>query len=172
MPKAIPTGAFFGCTALKEVLLPDGLTEIGEEAFGDNTALEKLSIPESVTKIGAYAFWHCSHAALSLSIPDSVTEIGINAFEETSWLKGQTAQWLTVGEGVLIRYNGEETSVTLPEEVRFLSNAFDQNDHVKEVTLPSSLLGVAADAFGESSVEKVHYSGENEAIQKAVENLL
>ena len=43
-----------------EVIIPDGVTEIGEKAFADCNNLSRVVIPESVTKIEATAFRYCS----------------------------------------------------------------------------------------------------------------
>ena len=55
----IETGAFSGCTALKEANLPESLTNLGGEAFYDCTALTKITLPKSVTKISYTTFHNC-----------------------------------------------------------------------------------------------------------------
>lgn len=51
--------AFAGNASLKSVNLNQGLSEIGEGAFGLCTGLTEITIPSSVTRIGSYAFWGC-----------------------------------------------------------------------------------------------------------------
>ena len=51
--------AFWGCVALTEISLSDGLTEIGEGAFG-GCRLSELTIPSSVVTIGNFAFIECN----------------------------------------------------------------------------------------------------------------
>lgn len=46
----------------------------------DRNTITELVIPEGITKIGNYAFFKCSSLA-SLTIPNSVTSIGIHAFD-------------------------------------------------------------------------------------------
>ena len=53
--KAIPAGTFRG-TDIASVVIPDGVTSIGEEAFADCKNLTSIVIPDSVTYIGANAF--------------------------------------------------------------------------------------------------------------------
>ena len=56
------------------LVLPDSVTEIGEEVFSGCTGLTHVVIPNSVTKIGGGAFNECS-SLTSVAIPDSITEI-------------------------------------------------------------------------------------------------
>ena len=56
---AIGDGAFYACSGLENVVLPDSVTSIGEYAFTDCISLEGIIIPHSVTSIGAGAFAGC-----------------------------------------------------------------------------------------------------------------
>ena len=71
--------AFYGCTDLKSVEIPNSVTTIGDYAFGGCTDLTSITIPESVTSIGESAFYGCT-GLTSLTIPSSVTSIGDRAF--------------------------------------------------------------------------------------------
>lgn len=55
----IESEAFMGCTELTEVVIPEGVTEIGMWAFSDCTALTGITLPSSVTDIGEDAFYDC-----------------------------------------------------------------------------------------------------------------
>ena len=71
--------AFYCCSGLLSLKLPDFLTSIGVGAFSGCSGLTILTMPESVTNIGSQAFCNCSGLS-SMTIPDSVTSIGDNAF--------------------------------------------------------------------------------------------
>ena len=62
-----------------EVVIPDGVTEIGAKAFRDSDTLAAVTIPDSVTSIGDEAFSGCC-LLKAITIPDGVKSIGKMAF--------------------------------------------------------------------------------------------
>ena len=72
--------AFYGCTALKSVTIPESVTVIGENAFADCTSLTSVIIPDSVMSIGIVAFYGCENLT-SVTIGSGVTSIGDYAFQ-------------------------------------------------------------------------------------------
>ena len=64
---------------IASVIIGDGVTSIGDEAFYRCTALTSIVIPDGVTSIGDRAFSGCV-SLTSITIPDSVTEIGWDSF--------------------------------------------------------------------------------------------
>ena len=81
----IGEGAFSWCSNLKSVVIPEGVTVIGERAFCECKKLESVVIPEGVTEIGEYAFDNCENLK-SVVIPKSTRKIGKEAFENCSSL--------------------------------------------------------------------------------------
>ena len=64
---------------IQSVVLPNGITHIGNRAFSNCTGLSEIAIPNTVTSIGNYTFYGCS-SLTSVTIPNSVTSIGDAAF--------------------------------------------------------------------------------------------
>ena len=104
---SIGWGAFSGCSGLTSVTLPDSVTSIGYGAFRSCSGLTSITIPDSVTSIGEYAFGYCS-GLTSVTIGNSVTSIGDSAFYNCSGLKtvfykGSAEQWSKIS---IDFYNG------------------------------------------------------------------
>ena len=78
---SIGSEAFYECSSLTSVTIPNSVTSIGDSAFDDCIGLTSVTIPNGVTEIGNYAFWYCS-GLTSVTIPNSVTSIGYYAFED------------------------------------------------------------------------------------------
>lgn len=77
------------------VVIPNGITEIGADAFWSYTKLTSVTIPNSVKSIGEYAFQGCT-SLTSVTIPNSVTSIGKQAFGGCTSLT-----IVTIGNGVI-----------------------------------------------------------------------
>ena len=71
--------AFYRCSSMASVIIPNSVTSIGNYAF-TSTGLTSVTIPNSVTSIGNYAF--AGTGLTSVTIPNSVTSIGDRAFVE------------------------------------------------------------------------------------------
>ena len=109
--------AFAGCSSVESITLPDSVTNIGEYAFWGCESLQSITIPDGVVSIGEAAFWQCT-SLQSVSLPDSVINIEGIAFCECTSL-----QSIIIPDGVVsIGYNAflgctSLTSVTIPDSV-------------------------------------------------------
>jgi len=75
----IPEYAFYRCYNIQNIIIPDGIVDIGNSAFVQCSGLESFTIPEGVTRIGAAAFKDCL-GLVRITVPASVTRIEVNAF--------------------------------------------------------------------------------------------
>ena len=71
--------AFYDCSSVTSVSLPNTIQKIGPTAFSGCSQLAAITIPNSVTYIGNGAFSNCT-SLTSITIPNNVTEIGNAAF--------------------------------------------------------------------------------------------
>ncbi len=76
-------------SAIKSIVVENGVTSIGQEAFHYLTRLTSVELPNSVTYIGGNAFWGCS-SLTSIEIPASVTTVDFGAFQNCSSLTSIT----------------------------------------------------------------------------------
>lgn len=76
---SIGDSAFSGCIELMSIEFPEGVTSIGDSAFRGCSGLTSIKLPEGVTSIGRYVFSGCIGLA-SIEIPEGVTSIGCYTF--------------------------------------------------------------------------------------------
>ena len=156
--------AFYNCSSLTSVTIPDNVTTIGEGAFSNCSNLTSVTIPDSVTTIGQDAFSNC-RSLTSVTIPDSVTTIGDYAFESCDGITSVTIpeSVTTIGNNAFA-YCSSLTSVTIPESVTTIGNgAFAYCSSLTSVTIPESVTTIGNGAFQDcSSLEYINVAEGNQ----------
>ena len=135
-------------TALQEVILPEGITSIGERAFQSCTTLKSIQLPKKVTKIGKYAFINCRQLT-NIQLPDGVTEIGEYAFVDCSSLTEISIPTgvTKIGERTF-QSCANLTSIQLPETVTEIGqSAFNYCGSLKEINIPKAATSIGSYAF-------------------------
>lgn len=117
--------AFYYCTDLTSVFIPNSITTIGVQAFDHCTSLSSLNLPISLTSIGSGAFNACV-GLNSIEIPNSVTAIGYSAFNACKGL----------------------TSVVLPNSISSIEDyTFCGCSNLCSIDIPSSVTSLGQKAF-------------------------
>ncbi len=145
---AIGSFAFCGCTRLLSVDLPEGITDIGDNAFRRCSALGLILLPATVTRIGGSAFCGCC-ALTTVSLPEGVVSIGGSAFEMCNRLTTVSlpASLAEIGDHAFYGCTSL-VSATVPEGVTELSwCVFADCSHLTSVSIPQSVTHIGNDAF-------------------------
>ena len=147
---AIGPSAFLGetNTTLTTIVIPEGVTEIGEGALGWQENLTEVFLPESLTKIGSGAFAGCANLE-KINIPKGVTEIDAHAFSECYALTEVTlpGNLTSISSGLFERCYAL-TSVTLPEKLTEIGDyAFSECYSLEKINIPAGVTAIGFSAF-------------------------
>lgn len=137
---AIGDEAFSNCPRLKHLTLPEGLKTIGDHAFYGCTTLQELEIPSTVSKVEDYAFCGCVGVAY-LTLPEGLETVGEYAF---SCVYIDPIYHATA-------HNYPLTELTIPSTVKTIGNhAFEGYIKMKTLNLQEGLETIGDYAFYES----------------------
>lgn len=168
---------------IKQVIIKDGITKIGNNAFRNFTEMTEVTIPDGVTSIGEDSFFNCMRLK-SLNIPDSVVTINKYAFigcEALEYVK-LSKNLKTIDKDAFavcyslkaidlpqsLSYIGAEafascrslTEIEIPELVTSLpDHAFARCENLKTVTIPRKMRNIGSQAFEQcGSLTDVYYN--------------
>ncbi len=145
--RVIEDSAFSGCKSLSNVKMDDGIENIGAYAFSECSSLKKLRLPNSLNYIGDYAFVNCTGLE-DPGIPKALKYFGGYALENTKWMNSQKGEFVTVGDGILVKYQGDSTVKSIPGSIKTIgSHSFAGNNRIKNIMLSSSVNLIESSAF-------------------------
>ena len=136
--KSIGERAFYECSSIESITIPNSVTSIGKFAFYLCSHLKSITIPDSVMSIGEYAFYYCG-SLTSITIPDGITSIGKYTFAHC----------------------GSLASIIIPNSVTSIdAEAFDSCYSLTNITIPSSVNYISSGVFsGCSRLRSITFEG-------------
>lgn len=143
---SIGEDAFCGCEKLVSVVMPKALTSIGNYAFECCSSLTSIEIPDSVKEIGESAFTDCSNLE-NVTLPKQINNIGKAAFENTKWINDLNENFVIVGDGILIKYKGNEKKINIPDTVKYIGDGVFEEAKITSIFLPDSIVDIGKNAF-------------------------
>lgn len=132
---------------IKTVSLPDSVVEIQECAF-INTTLEKITFSKNVKKIGWRAFSGNKNLK-EVSTLDGIEEIHINAFHDTPWLEEQKKKSsVIIFNDILYDARDYVGDLEIPNTVRKINDfAFHGNRELTSIKIPNTVISIGSNAF-------------------------
>lgn len=158
----IGTDAFADCGKLKSVTIPDSVTSIGDNAFMGCSSLTDIHLPYGLKYIGAHAFQNCVFLK-KVVIPESVLSLGAGAFENCIGLsEAMLGRGLNAIESKTFCGCSALESIDIPSSVLSLGfGAFQDCTHLKNVSTVSGLTKVGSSAFeGCTSLESIRFQSD------------
>ena len=144
----IENSAFYGCSNLTSIIIPDGVTSIESNTFDGCSNLTSITLPESIASIKSYAFYECSSLA-NVTIPEYVTSIDEYAFSYCSSLES-----IVIPDGVTsikygsFSYCSNLTNITIPNSVIAIDErAFYACSSLASIIIPESVTSIGDKAF-------------------------
>lgn len=158
---------------LKELILPEGITEFGYHTFTYCQNLERINIPSTVNQIGSGAFMGC-YALKNLILPEGVTSIPGSCFRDCYYIESVTLPSTITEIDNQAFYWAGLTSITLPEGLERIGQFGLSSNHFTHLEIPSTCKTLGQySLYGLQSLTELVFKEENgEGIEIIPENCL
>lgn len=145
--EVVPANVFEDLEHLKEIVLSEGLREIGENVLHRCRSLERVHFPSTLLTIGDCAFLRCT-SLKTLHFPEGLVEIGGSAFEDCSSLQriSFSSTVTTIGEYAFADCYSLEV-VMLVDGIRTIGETAFRGCPLEGVSLPATLTSMGRSAF-------------------------
>lgn len=145
---SIGQSAFSYCDNVKEVVLPKSLKRIERYAFSNCRSFEKINIPSSVEYIGSDAFLYCV-SLKKIEIPEGITSIEDNTFYSCKALKEikLPSTIKRIGTGAFNTCDSLQ-EINIPKDIETIeSYAFCRCEKLKSIDIPTSIKKIGKMSF-------------------------
>ena len=129
------------------VSIPTHCTAVASYAFMRCEYLTAFNAYEGLVSVGTGAFYGCTRLK-TVNLPSTVSAVGAYAFEGSPYLR-ELGTFAVAGDGVLLRYQGTDTQVTVPDHVRRIAPGAFTSSKMTAVTVPQSVYAIDAYAFAD-----------------------
>lgn len=154
----------FDGKAIKNLVVEDGITRLGNFILYKATNLQTVELPDSLVKIGQHAFDSCSNLT-ELSLPDSVIALGTYTFIGAGITSLKLSSGLTSIPENAFEGCDKLTTVEIPSSIKEIgASAFDGCSSLAVVTLPEGLTSIGKYAFADTKITDI-------TIPKSVDSL-
>ena len=133
---SIGNNAFEECISLKSIKIPYYVNAIGSGAFKNCFDLEHINLPVAITSIDSGVFWQCNSLS-HIYIPEGVTKIESSAFAQCRNLASITLPitLVEIGPMAFSQCNWGLTQIILPENLKKIGyQAFHECNNLTFVT--------------------------------------
>ena len=143
---------------VQEVVIKEGVTGIGDNAFSNMTNLETLTIenPSLITSIGDSAFSGDSRLEIDNLDLSSVMELGEGAFRNCSNISGTltlSSELTEIPNSAF--YNCGFSSVSIPDSVEKIGDSAFYSNNLTTIAIPSNVTEVGSSAFASNSIASI-----------------
>lgn len=148
---------------IKELIIEEGITAIGAQAFGLLDHLETVRLPSSVQTIESMAFAGCPNLQ-SVSLPEGAhPSIAGDAFEWNPSLYNSSKPFFMLNSA-LVEYGGESGAVSVPDDVQdIIHGVFKEHSEITAVSVPASVTNIGDAAFKDcTNLKTVTFSGQDQ----------
>jgi|GEM_PF-2030721 len=137
---------------IRTVVIKEGVTSIGDNAFTGNTTLASVHIFNSVTTIGSRAFSGCI-SLTSIDIPNSVTSIGWQAFSHSGLTSINIPDNVTNIEGAAFVGCKSLTSINIGSGLTVIADSlFTHSTNLNSVSIGNNVKSIGFSAFCTTSL--------------------
>ena len=165
--KEIPAHTCSGCLALEKVIIPEGVTNIGDGAFtsGDTPmSYSEIKFPKTLKSIEGEAFSN-NDSVTEISLPDGLESIGKYAFEKnTSLVKVSFGDGITELPNGVFSFDTILKNISLPYGLKSIGRfVFDTDKNIEELYIPETVENIQSSMLRNVKSTVTIYSSRHDA---------